>query len=530
MLVTSLLYRFGIKHVVVCPGSRNAPLVDAFARCKETYAVYPVTDERSAGFIAIGMAESTRSAVAVCVTSGTAVANLYPSVVEAYHRNVPLVVVSADRPMEWIDQMDGQTMAQAGAYGRYADYCDILPENGDEERRWYNNREMNRVLGAMKLGSRPIHINIQLREPLFDFEPTQQLIDTTERVVEADFMEPEEYTLSAEAIKEWCDAKRRMIIVGQHEPDENLSMVLDDIALSDSAVILAESLSNVSRTVLTGESYDITPTDKTIAPDMVVYIGGHIVNKQLKLWLRTKEIKTIWRVDRWRNMEMPDTFGNLTRHIRHQSSKDVLEALADTPSDSAAEDFVLSWKNRVQSVGQSTPQCKMVHELLQHAGAETSNVVLANSSEVRYAQTSSADACNFAMVTCNRGVNGIEGTISQAVGCALGDKKRKTIVLTGDLSFFYDHNALWNTQLPENLRIVLINDHGGNIFRGLKGLEVSPVRDTLVMAKHSMSAEGWCADCGVAYKKVAEGDIDNGIDWLLDDGNNAKVLELSVWV
>lgn len=530
MLVTSLLYRFGIRHVVVCPGSRNAPLVDAFARCGETYTVHPVTDERSAGFVAIGLTESTRQAVAVCVTSGTAVANLYPAVVEAYHRCVPLVVVSADRPMEWIDQMDGQTMAQPGAYGRYAEYCDILPENGDEERHWYNNREMNRVLGSMKLSSRPVHINIQLKEPLFDFEPVQQLIDTTERVVVPDAMDPEVYSLSSEAIEEWCDARRRMVIVGQHEPNERLNVVLGDIVLSESAVILAESLSNISKDVLTGESYDITPTDKTIAPDMVIYIGGHIISKELKLWLRSKDIKTIWRVDRWRNMEMPDTFGNLTRHIRHQSPVDVLEAVADTPSDSVEEEYLLSWKNRDHAPRRLVPQCKMVHKVLEHNGTKGANVVLANSSEVRYAQTSNADANTFAMVTCNRGVNGIEGTISQAVGCALGDKKHKTIALTGDLSFFYDHNALWNTQLPENLCIVLINDHGGNIFRGLKGLEVSPVRDTLVMAKHAATAEGWCADCGIAYKRVTEEEMNMGIDWLFGEGTCAKVLELSVWV
>lgn len=530
MLVTSLLYRFGIKHVVVSPGSRNAPLVDAFARCGETYTVHPVTDERSAGFVAIGLAESTHSAVAVCVTSGTAVANVYPAVVEAYHRCVPLVVVSADRPMEWIDQMDGQTMIQPGAYGRYAEYCDILPENGDEERHWYNNREMNKVLCSMKLTNRPVHINIQLKEPLFDFEATEQLINAKERVVTPDVMDTEVLSLSTEATEEWCGAKKRMIIVGQYERDQQLDVVLRDMILSDSAVVLAESLSNLSKEVLTGGGYDITPTEKCVVPDLVIYIGGHIINKELKLWLRLNDIKSVWRVDRWRHMEMPDTFSALTRHIRHQSPVEVLEALADTPSESADQAFIMSWKNREKKTEINTPQCEMVLKTLAHKWAKGCNIVLANSSEVRYAQTSRTDAHLFSLVTCNRGVNGIEGTVSQAVGCALGDTKQKTIAITGDLSFFYDHNALWNTRLPENLRIVLINDHGGNIFRGLKGLEMSPVRDTLVMATHGKSAKGWCEECGVGYKTIGSEEMDAGIDWLLGEKSVAKVLELSVWV
>ncbi|MDO4460994.1 MAG: 2-succinyl-5-enolpyruvyl-6-hydroxy-3-cyclohexene-1-carboxylic-acid synthase [Bacteroidia bacterium] len=536
MLITSLLHRFGIHHVVVCPGSRNAPLVDAFARCAPTYSVHPVTDERSAGFVAIGLAESLDAPVAVCVTSGTAVANLYPAVIEAYHRNIPLVVISADRPMEWIDQMDGQTMSQPGAYVRYAEYCDILPENDESERLWYNNRELNRILNYSTHSHKPCHINIQLREPLFNFENTEDLIDNNVRMVSSTPLVLPHTSLYADAMlaetikSKWQNSERIMIIVGQHKPDPHFASLLARIKENSNAVILAESLSNLSSDIVSG-SYNITPNDDTIAPDLLLYLGGHIVNKDLKLWLRKQPIPNVWQLALHNYREMPDLFQQLSLQIYADSDVQLLEALSTLVPSSSDANFVNSWQKRTYAATPIKPQQLIVNEFLSNAGLKNANLVLANSSSIRYAQKCTGfNAADCAYVTCNRGVNGIEGTISQAVGVALANPDRLTVCLTGDLSFFYDHNALWNVNLPSNLRILLINDGGGEIFKGLKGLELSPVRDSLVMASHNTSAEGWCRDCRVDYLASHLNDSQPSIEWLLAPSDRARVLEFTLWV
>lgn len=528
MLITSLLYRFGIRHVVVCPGSRNAPLADAFARCSDTYTVHPVTDERSAGFVAIGLSEITDKPVAVCVTSGTAVANVYPAVVEAYHRNIPLVVISADRPKEWIDQMDGQTMTQPGAYGKYAEYCDILPRvEEDEEREWYNNREMNRVLGYVINSNKPGHINIQLREPLFDFESDSELIYEGERTVRQ--APPKCAPLEKEALQEWADAKRRMVIVGQGYYD--LAQELTKRKNKRETVVLAESLSNLPRRCVTGEKYDIDPTEEAIAPDMVVYLGGHIISKKLKQWLRQQNIKNVWRIDHWASREMPDTFMKLTRRILVDKAEEFFALLPYAGEGQESEaDYYASWENRRYNYPHKNQQ--EIADKLMKAIRRTDALVLANSSSVRYAQKSEFhDAGKTRLTTCNRGVNGIEGTISQAVGIALGSENGRVVCITGDLSFFYDHNALWNTHLPKNLRIMLINDYGGEIFKGLKGLGKSPVSDTYIGGKHRTSGEGWCKDCGVKYMNVSISDATKGVRWLMNqETDETRLLEVTIWV
>ena len=159
-ILTSLLVAHGIHHAVVCPGSRNAPIVHNFNECPDIQC-YPVTDERSAGFYALGMTQALKEPVVVCVTSGTALLNLYPAVAEAYYQHRPLVVVSADRPQQWIDQLDGQTLPQPDALGRFVKKAVSLPEPHDEDTSWYCNRLINEALIERHA---PVHINVPITE------------------------------------------------------------------------------------------------------------------------------------------------------------------------------------------------------------------------------------------------------------------------------------------------------------------------------------------------------------------------------
>ena len=176
-ILTALLVAHGIRHAVLCPGSRNSPIVHNLNECPDIQC-YPVTDERSAGFYALGMTQATGEPVAVCVTSGTALLNLAPAVAEAYYQHRPLVVISADRPPQWIDQLDGQTLPQPDALGRFVRKAVSLPEPHDEESRWYCNRLVNEALMEKHA---PVHINVPISEPFFLFStpelPQERKID-----------------------------------------------------------------------------------------------------------------------------------------------------------------------------------------------------------------------------------------------------------------------------------------------------------------------------------------------------------------
>lgn len=495
----TLMKCHGIKHVVVCPGSRNAPLVHAFASRPDSFIVHPITDERSAGFVAIGMADALQSPVAVCVTSGSAVLNVAPAVSEAYYRRVPLLVVSADRPPQWIGQMDGQTLPQNGCFGSLARSYQ-LPNDGNEAK-WWRNRLINEALNALKC-CKPVHINVPLAEPLFNFLSSDSYIDNDERVV--NFERNSNVQLSQSAKDEWINARRRMIVVGQHYPSDELRKLMYEIKQRGLAVIMAEALSNLPNSSISN-SYNTYTNDD--APDFVLYLGGHIIMKQLKNYLRTSSVQTVWRIENADETTFIDTFQHTTRVISTDDECSVLSQLLDLQAEKSDGSFVGNWTcdKFEESVNNAqTLDAKLVtaYALKQMAARrESSAVALANSSTVRYAQSVCGDYVTNCTVLCNRGVNGIEGSLSAAVGYATIKRNELVLCIIGDLSFFYDHNALWNNNLPQNLRILLLNDGGGKIFSNLQGLEASPFRDTLISANHDFHTEGWARDCGVTYYK-----------------------------
>ena len=237
-ILTSLLVAYGIRHAVVCPGSRNSPIVHNFHECPDI-ACYPVTDERSAGFYALGMSLELDEPVVVCVTSGTALLNLAPAVAEAWYQHVPLVVVSADRPPQWIDQLDGQTLPQPDALGRFVGKSVSLPDVSDLESHWYCNRLIcEALMEAESRGGHPVHINVPLAEPLFVYDvealPSEDRIVQRSGTVDA-------YDVESCGLREdFWQAARPMIVIGQNRE----SFMTDDQlqALMEHCVVLFEPL------------------------------------------------------------------------------------------------------------------------------------------------------------------------------------------------------------------------------------------------------------------------------------------------
>ena len=482
-ILTSLLVAHGIHHAVVCPGSRNAPIVHNLNECPDIQC-YPVTDERSAGFYALGMTQALKEPVVVCVTSGTALLNLYPAVAEAYYQHRSLVVVSADRPQQWIDQLDGQTLPQPDALGCFVKKAVSLPEPHDEDTRWYCNRLINEAL-MVKHG--PVHINVPITEPLFDFS-TPEL--PKERKIELLPADISNVTLS-HVCRMFMQAKRPMLIAGQPMNP-----------LMDEAVVQI------------GDDVDYIP-------DFVLYTGGSIVSKRLKHFLR--KAKETWVVNS--EGEVTDTFMNLTHVV--QGDGDVVADMVRSNLEETPHPFVQKWEALLAQIRQQVEanelpysSAAVVKYFEQKRG---SNIVhYANSMAIRLANTYSKKP-----VYCNRGVNGIEGSLSTAAGfsCVTDEK---VFCVIGDLSFFYDQNALWNQNLRGNLRILLLNNGKGGIFDMLPGLEKSPARDKFVAAEHHATAEGICQQNDIYYQQATTTEeMQRGIDLLLSaDFSRPMVLEV----
>ncbi len=483
-ILTSLLVAHGIRHAVCCPGSRNAPIVHNLTECPDIMC-YPITDERSAGFYALGMSQCLQEPVAVCVTSGTALLNLAPAVAEAYYQHARLVVISADRPLAWIDQQDGQTLPQSDALGRFVRKAVSLPEPHDDESRWYCNRLINESLLEKHA---PVHINVPISEPFFDFCVATLPEERKIELLPADISNQ---TLS-HVCRMFVQSKRPLLIAGQPmNPgyDEAVCLIGDD------------------------ESY---------VPDLVLYIGGSIVSKRLKRFLR--KAKETWVVNA--TGEVTDTFMNLTRVIQGDAA--VVEDQIRFLLEQQPHPFVQKWETLLAKVRAHAAAYQPVYSEMATVKCFESQITIHSSlSTIHYANSTAIRLANiFAQhsVYCNRGVNGIDGSLSTAAGfsCVTDDS---VFCVIGDLSFFYDQNALWNQNLRGNFRILLLNNGKGGIFNLLKGLEHSPARDQFVAAEHHTSAEGICQQNNVKYLKAANmEELQQGISTLLNMESSRPVL------
>lgn len=498
--LTALLIAHGIEKVVLCPGSRNAALVKTMTEAPQLQC-YAITDERSAGFFAIGLALQTAKPVAVCCTSGSALLNLHPAVAEAFYQQVPLIVISADRPAAWIGQMDGQTLPQPNVFGGLVKMSVNLPEVVTDEDEWFCNRLANEaILETTHHGKGPVHINVPVPEPIYRFN-TKELpqVRTIERYVGLN-MYDRDYRPLMERLNSY---NQRMMVVGQM----NLIYLFEKKyakTLSKHFVWITEHLSNH-----TTPGYAIRNADAAIyamsnerqedmRPELVITYGGHLVSKELKKYLRNHPPKEHWHVSA--DGRVADVFGCMTTIIE-MDPFEFLDKIA-TQLDNKPTAYPQKWESFCNTIpAPQLPYSEMsaVGLLLQQMPQECT-LHLANSSAVRYAQLYSLK--ENTEVCCNRGVNGIEGSLSAAIGYATASSRTNYIVI-GDLSFFYDMNALWNTHVGNNVRIMLLNNGGGEIFQKFPGMNKSnnPARP-YIMGEHHTTAKGWAESCHLHYLKA----------------------------
>lgn len=515
----ALLQAHGVRDVVLCPGSRNAPLVHALSHQLAGATCHSIIDERSAGFYALGLALATHRAVVVCCTSGTAVANLHPAVAEAYYQGVPLIVLSADRPERWIGQWAGQTLPQPGLFGSLVRKAVHLPEPHTEEERWYCNRLINEaLLAALAPLPGPVQINVPISDPgvsLLLPTSAKHTLESSDR--RAIGMQPGRriqqlypYSIDAQAVESLLSRiatfERKMILVGQ-ESWSAATSTGDTFpqSLREQFLCIGESLSNspVSICSLDALLASLSEADRrALQPDLLITLGGHIVSNKMKQYLRSYPPRETWHLSP--DPTVVDLFCSLTEQII-APVEPFLETMAQSLAGCASSPYACHWRERIDRLPSPTPRYSslaVVGSLLSHLPEEPCVLHLANSSSVRYAELFRKP--RRLLTLCNRGTSGIEGSLSTALGFARQRAEERHFIVIGDLSFFYDLNALGLPEVGSNVRVLLLNNQRGSIFQSLPTLEMDRLSQRYITAEHQLRAQGWAESCGWEYLSVQE--------------------------
>ena len=509
----ALLKAHKIEHAVLCPGSRDIPIVQGLSQCPDI-SCYSVTDERSAGFFALGIIMSLKKPCAVVVTSGSALLNLHPAVSEAFYRQLPLLVISADRSLAWIGQMDGQTVNQTNVFNSLVKYSGTLNEIKDATDKWLCNRVCNEALLALnEKPFAPVHLNVPISDPFFSF--------SEEKLPDVRVISKLELSKLNEVIQKH---QKIMVVIGQNDIDYRLT-IYDKEALSKKYAVYCEHIGNAQHDdfISAGDGIfsKITTDNNKLIPDLVISLGGHIVSKQLKQFIRKIDCTHIEIND---DGKVYDVFQKL-QYIVKASFKEAINYLCsgtDINSRLTSKDF--SFSKAPEHIDIPFSQIGITKLFLSKINFPC-YLHLANSSTVRYA--SYFKVPSFINVHSNRGINGIEGSLSAAVGSACAIPNMLHFVLIGDLSFFYDMNALWNPQLTKNLRVILFNNSGGEIFSALPGLSLNDKAKNFVTAPHSATGKAWAQECGFKTYTVTDNEDFIGIldDFICNDGSN-KFIEV----
>ena len=470
----------GVRHIIFSPGSRSAPLVIAFAQMKEIQCQV-IADERVAGFFALGLAQQLRQPVALVCTSGTAVLNLAPAICEAHHQQIPLLILTADRPSEYIGIGENQAINQTEIYKNYIKCSYTLPENFNDAA----NAVAQAIADTTRHYCGPVHINIPLREPLYNF--------AEENLETLSFSLSDPLTLpSPDPIKL---SQKNMLICGMHEPNEDLRKHLQKLALRDDFVILTEPISNMPITDAIDNVDSVVAMIKesdniVYAPDTVITIGKQIVSKRIRQYLRKVAPARHYHI----STDTGEWNGMGAKSYRHVVMNDIalISAMADTKSQPS--DYGPSWKELLKKAKEAQQEYSTnipfsdwwIFSQLIKTVADGANIQYGNSSPIRYAGLYAHR--KDITINANRGTSGIDGCVSTAAGAAYASTKL-TLAIVGDVSFLYDSNSLWNSALSSNLRIIVINNSGGNIFGMIEGPDRVPEFEKFFRTSHHLSAE-----------------------------------------
>jgi 2-succinyl-5-enolpyruvyl-6-hydroxy-3-cyclohexene-1-carboxylate synthase len=532
--------QLGIKHVVMSPGSRSAPLVFAFAN-NPFFTIHTLVDERSAAYVALGMAQQIKKPVVLFCTSGTAAANYLPAITEAYYQRIPLLVLTADRPAHLLNQQDGQMINQQQLFGSHVRYFNQLDPSNEQETIRVIGEAIFKCNGLIK---GPVHINLPFTEPLYPNKITQKSIAQIEVKTQRWIDKHKHHSLEKNTDVElsaleqaWISSSKRLLLIGQGVMHEKWITPLLDIEKNNDVVIVADVVSNKHQfNTVNGFDKMISGVGakqrKNLEPDFILSVGGPLLSKSLKQWLSKQKPAHHFRIQT--EPENINTYGNVTQVI-HTNPTHVLNHLSAIRwSANASKPFVLAWKQTHQLIAKQVEkfiqknvwsEMHVMNRVLNNI-PDGSNVHLANSSMVRYVSWLGKVNDSWIM-SSNRGTSGIDGCTSTAVGAALVNL-RPTVLLTGDLAFLYDRNGLWLNHIPDNLRIIVFNNNGGGIFTLIEGPSkhknseryfTTPTPQQISLTAQQSGLDYYfCKD----YKQ-----LDKTLEQFFNPLNKAGVLELS---
>lgn len=510
----------GIEQVVVSPGSRNAPVIILFGAGKKL-KLLSVTDERSAGFFALGLAMQSKKTVALLCTSGSAVLNYAPAVAEAYYQKIPLLLLTADRPVELIDQGDSQTIRQQNVFANYIRKSFHLPVAiKSDDDRWYTDRVISEAIDRTQHpAAGPVQLNIPLDEPLYDLDTNPSACAV--KIISYHKGNPVLDESVIKTLKEqWNTAQSKIVLAGQTSPSPKLNELLASLAKDPSVTILTETTSNIY-----GQGY-INCIDRTLAvipqeknqdfkAAILLTFGGAIVSKKIKAMLRNMHPLAHWHLSTDPEEFHFDTYKSLTTTIAVEPeyflekvlNRQTIGYLASPAKADNDGSYSAKWR---EAANMTSLRHKAYSEKVEYSDflvydrifsnlPKGTAIHLGNSTPVRYAQLfeHKSDYAFYA----NRGTSGIDGCTSTAAGFSY-NFNGTTLLITGDVGFFYDSNGLWNPNLPATLRVIVINNGGGNIFRIIDGPAGHEELEPFIETRHSLETAGIAANFNIPYYKA----------------------------
>lgn len=484
-----------IQRIIISPGSRNAPLTIGFAS-DPFFTCYSIADERCAAFFGMGIAQQEQFPIALVCTSGSALLNYYPAVAEAFYSQIPLIVISADRPTQKIDIGDGQTIRQRNVYENHILYSANLHEDANVENDMLINNAINTAIA--KKG--PVHINAPFEEPLYN---TVDALTVTPTIIDMEELPPafKDYT---PYVEDWNKSAKKLVLVGVNTPHVLSEAIVNWLANDPSVVVLTETTSNlhhpmfiehIDRIITTFSQEDF----ENLQPDILVTFGGMVVSKRIKAFLRKYKPGQHWHIDTLRHY---DTYTALNKTV-FETPEVFFEMLQNNTQPLASPYQAWMLGIATQRLAKHNAFLKTVpfsdlkvFEVLFDQLPQHTQLQISNSSAIRYAQLLKIDSS--VEVFCNRGTSGIDGSTSTAIGAAVASNK-PTVLITGDISFLYDSNGLWNNYIPSNFKIVLLNNRGGGIFRILPGHKENEIFNTFFETSHNHTAEHLAKMYGFNY-------------------------------
>lgn len=503
-ILAHLLQQYGISDIIISPGSRNAPLAIHFSEI-DAFNCFSIVDERSAAFVGMGMAISEKKPVVITCTSGSAAANYYPAVTEAFYSNIPLLILTADRPTDYTDIFDGQTIRQKDLFHQHS-YGDFqLLEDSKDDAENINSEIIKKAIELCFEKRGPVHINIPLEEPLYELVSEIPTFPSVEHTIRQ-----KEYEMPSNLTADWNTSQRIMILVGTRDYSAELENQLTQLVKNHTVVVLCETNSNLYHekffkhidryiTGFTDEDY------RQYAPDLLITVGQNVVSKRVKQFLRNAHPKQHWHLD---EVWQPDTYFALTQKIEVKPelffSKLLNFATLEPKSYYNLWDVLRDKKDlkHEQYLNLAEYSDFYFFNKVSHSIPDNYNIHFSNSSAIRYAQLFDFGKKR---IYCNRGTSGIDGSTSTAMGFAIKNEK-PTILLTGDLSFMYDVNGLWNQYIPPFTRIIIFNNGEGNIFKIIPGPgnANSNTVDEFIATKHHKNVEFLAKHFGFSYTKVED--------------------------